>query len=78
MPIKVLQANVRRAYAAQDMVYATAKEKHIGRAYAAQDMVYATAKEKHIDILVIGEPNKKRVAGDIWIKDRRVDVAAFS
>ncbi|KAK9729429.1 hypothetical protein QE152_g15956 [Popillia japonica] len=58
MPIKVLQANV-------------------GRAYAAQDMVYATAKEKYIDILVIGEPNKKRVAGDIWIKDRRVDVAVL-
>ncbi|KAK9702963.1 Endonuclease-reverse transcriptase [Popillia japonica] len=40
-------------------------------------MVYATAKEKHIGILVIGEPNKKRVAGDIWIKDRRVDVAVL-
>lgn len=58
MPIKVLQANV-------------------GRGYAAQDMVYATAKHKHIDILVVGEPNRKRVADDVWIKDSRVDIAVL-
>ena len=38
-------------------------------------MAYATAKQKHVDLLVVGEPNKKRVCGDEWIKDSRVDVA---
>lgn len=58
MPIKVLQANV-------------------GRAYAAQDMAYATATQRSIDVLVVGEPNRKRVSDDIWIKDSRVSVAVL-
>lgn len=58
MPIKVLQTNV-------------------GRAYAAQDMAYATARQRGIHILVVCEPNKKRVQGTDWLKDNRVNVAVM-
>lgn len=50
---------------------------NVGRAYAAQDMAYATARQKGIDLLVVGEPNKKRVSSSDWIKDTRVSVAAL-
>lgn len=49
---------------------------NVGRAYAAQDMAHATAKEKGADILIVGEPNKKRVQGSEWLKDSRTNVAA--
>lgn len=56
--IKVLQANV-------------------GRAYAAHDMAHATAVQMGADILVVGEPNKKRVGGADWITDIRTDVGVL-
>lgn len=56
--IKILQANV-------------------GRAYAAHDMAYATAVQQGFDILVLGEPNKRRIEGSNWIKDKRKDVGVL-
>lgn len=50
---------------------------NVGRAYAAQDMAYATAKQRKIDILIVSEPNKKRVSGVEWMKDTRGNVAVL-
>ncbi|EFA13619.2 Putative 115 kDa protein in type-1 retrotransposable element R1DM-like Protein [Tribolium castaneum] len=56
MTLKILQANV-------------------GRAYAVQDLVCATANQLKADLLVISEPNKKRIEKSNWIKDKMRDVA---
>ncbi|KAK9731918.1 Endonuclease-reverse transcriptase [Popillia japonica] len=50
---------------------------NVGRAYAAQDLAYAVANQRNIVILVVSVPNKKRVSGDKWLKDCRVDVAVI-
>lgn len=50
---------------------------NVGRAYAAQDMAFATAKQMGIDILIVCEPNKRRVNNGSWIKDTRTNVAAL-
>ncbi|KAK9702453.1 hypothetical protein QE152_g29947 [Popillia japonica] len=50
---------------------------NVGRAYAAQDMAYATAKQRKVDILIVLEPNKKRVKSAEWLKDTRVNVAVL-
>jgi hypothetical protein len=58
MPIKILQANV-------------------GRAYAAHDLAHATAIQHEADILVLSEPNRKRVETTDWPKDTRTNVAVL-
>lgn len=50
---------------------------NVGRAYAAQDMAYATAKQLGIDVLIVSEPNKKRVVGKDWLKDNRTNVSVL-
>ncbi|KAK9675312.1 hypothetical protein QE152_g40459 [Popillia japonica] len=42
-----------------------------------QHLAYAVANQRNIDILVVSEPNKKRVGGHKWLKDCRVDVAVL-
>ncbi|XP_057667024.1 uncharacterized protein LOC130900425 [Diorhabda carinulata] len=50
---------------------------NVGRAYAAQDMAYATAVQQGIDIMVTGEPNKRRTKEANWIKDSRHNVGVL-
>lgn len=41
----------------------------------AHDLAHATAVKRNVDLIVVGEPNKKLVQSNQWIKDRNVDVA---
>ncbi|KAK9746686.1 hypothetical protein QE152_g5884 [Popillia japonica] len=50
---------------------------NVGRSYTAQDMAYATAKHLGADILIVCDPNKKRVEGVNWLKDNRTNVAVL-
>ncbi|KAK9686214.1 Endonuclease-reverse transcriptase [Popillia japonica] len=81
--IKILQINVGRAYAAQDMAYATARHSNKNFANKRRSRIRrpghgichseATG-SRHTDSVVC-EPNKKRVNDNRWLKDTKVSVA---
>lgn len=48
---------------------------NVGRSRAATDLALATAQEKEADVLVLIEPNVRKVQGSPWLQDRRCDVA---
>lgn len=50
---------------------------NLGRTRAAHDLAYANCKQCGIDLLIMSEPNKNRVKGSDWIKDKREDTAVL-
>lgn len=50
---------------------------NLGRARVPHDLAYATAIKKNVDILVVGEPNKRIVQANQWIKDKTEVVAVM-
>lgn len=47
------------------------------RSLNSHDIAYATAMKKGVDIVIVSEPNKRKVAGSNWVKDKRGYVAVI-
>lgn len=46
-----------------------------GRRRVAVDLMYKTAEEDRVDVVIMAEPNKKRVTQSDWLVGHRIDVA---